>query len=394
MRMGRRIRRAAGGLFAVLLSAAPALAAPVQFNVDTDVRLGYDMNPFLSGGSDLASGYVEVGVSPRLTKKTEKGEVTLRGHYDRTEYFRRYGSSDQYGAELSTNQRLSQKLTVYGALQYDSDVIGQGDTDDIISGIPIDDTDVNLIGLRRRSNTYRATGGWQYQATPKDVISADAGYTDTRYGSGPPGADSKTISGRIAWKHAISERTKVGISASAYRIDYDTPGLKTWIMEPAVTFSTELSSTWHFDAQLGVSFSRVYVPAPLLDSRSTGLSGNASLCHRGVKDDFCFYAGRSVTGSGAGGSVVRTQFGVNYNRRLTETLSWSGAASYSRSKSQTALIGTREYVSASGGFDWRVKPWLTLGTEARYRDVFGAGRQIRADFGGEVNATVSLPKRK
>lgn len=387
----------AGGVLTAL-AAQPIAAAPVVFSVETNVRLGYDLNPFLQGGSDLATGYVAASIAPRMSKKTEKGEINLTGHYDRTEYLKHYGSSDQYGAELDANQKLSSKLSVFAGLRYDSSVIGQDGNDDV-TGAPIDDTDVNLIGLRRRAETYQARGGWEYKVSPKDTISADAGYTDTRYDSGPAGADSRNIGGRIGWRHAISERTRIGVSGSAYRIDYDTPGLVTWIMEPAVTFSTELSPTWHFDAQLGMSFSKLYLPL-IPDQRASGLSGNLNLCHKGLKDNFCLYAARSVTGSGAGGTVERSQIGVNYSRRLTEALSWSGTASYARSASQTGAIGTREYINARGGLDWRVARWLVLGAEGRYRDVFGTrdalgkNRQIRADIGGEVNATISLPGQK
>lgn len=387
--MNPRIAKLVGGAFA-LAAAAPVLAAPFQLSVDTDVRLGYDLNPFLSPGSDLATGYVAASIAPRLSKQTERGEVSLSGHYDRTEYFKHYGHSDQYGAELSVQQRLNPKLSVFGALRYDSDVIGQGSNDDV-TGPPIDDTDVNLIGLRRRAETYQASGGWEYKISSTDTISADGGYTDTRYGSGPAGADSRNIGGRVGWKHAISERTRIGVSGSAYHIDYDTPGLSTLILEPAVTFSTVLSPTWNFDASIGMSFSKLWLPLPIADQRAKGLSGNVKLCHMGAKDDFCLYAARSVTGSGAGGTVERSQIGVNYHRRLTEALSWSGSASYARSKSQTGVLGTREYVNARGGFDWKVARWLTLGTEGRYRDVFGSGRQIRADIGGEINATISFP---
>lgn len=383
--------RGIGAILAGLLAGAPVIAAPAKVSVDTDVRLGYDMNPFLSGGSDLSSGYATVVVSPSVTKQTEKGEIGVSGYFEHTQYQRSYGHSNQYGAQLDVRQKITPKLSVYGGLSYDNEVIGQGRSGDVVTGPPIDDTDVNLIGLRRRSETYQATGGWEYQLSQKDTISADANYSDTQYGSGPPGADSRNIGGRIGWRHAISARTKIGISGSATRIEYDTPGLITWIMEPAVTFSQQISQTWNLDARLGMSFSKLYLPAPLLDQRAKGLSGNINLCHKGIKDDFCFYGARSVTGSGAGGTVERTQLGFSYNRRLTETLRWAGTASYMRSKSQSAVLPTREYINARGGLIWRAKPWLNLGAEARFRDVYGAGRQIRADYGGELSATVTFP---
>lgn len=376
-------------VLAGLLAAAPSAAAPVQASVELSTRLGYDLNPFLSTGNDLASPYVESTIAPKLTKRTEKGEMSVEGHFTRTGYLERYGKSDQYGAEAKAQQRVTPKLVVFAALRYDSEVIGQGDDD--VTGSPIDETDVNLIGLRRRSETYAASGGWQYQITPKDTISADGGYTATRYGNNA-GGDSNNVGGRVAWQHAVNERTKIGISGSVYRIDYpDTAGLSTLIMEPRVTFSTKLSATWTFDASAGISFSDLSLPTALgADRTAKGVSGNANLCHKGTGDDFCFYAGRSVTASGVGGTVQRTQLGANYSRKLTERVGFAAGASYTRSESQAATFGTREYVSAHAGFEWRASRQIIIGTEGRYRDVFG-GRQIRSDMGGEIYMTVALP---
>jgi len=375
-------------VLAGLLGATPSAAAPIEASVDLSTRLGYDLNPFLSTGNDLASPYVESSIAPKLTKRTEKGEISVEGHFTRTAYLETYGKSDQYGAEANLQQRVTPKLAVFAALRYDSEVIGQGD--DEVTGSPIDETDVNLIGLRQRADTYAASGGWQYHLTPKDMISADGGYTATRYRNGL-GSDSNNIGGRVGWQHAVNERTKIGISGSVYRIDYpDQAGLSTLIMEPRVTFSTKLSATWTFDASAGVSFSDLSVPAPLSDRTSKGFSGNASLCHKGTRDDFCFFGGRSVSASGLGGTVQRTQLGANYSRKLSERLGFAAGASYTRSEAQAAMFGTREYVSAHAGFEWRASRQIIFGTEGRYRDVFG-GPSIRTDLGGEIYMTVALP---
>ncbi|KKC24282.1 hypothetical protein [Sphingomonas sp. SRS2] len=375
-------------VLAGLLAATPSAAAPIEASVDLSTRLGYDINPFLSGGNDLASPYVESSIAPKLSKRTEKGEVAVQGHFTRTAYLEKYGKSDQYGAEATLQQRVTPKLSVFAALRYDSEVIGQGD--DEVTGSPIDDTDINLIGLRQRSDTYVASGGFEYQLTSKDTISADGGYTATRYANGGSG-DSNNFGGRVGWQHAVNERTKIGVSGAVYKIEYpDNAGLSTLIMEPRVTFSTKLSATWTFDASAGISFSDLTLPALLgPDQTSKGLSGNASLCHKGSRDDFCFFAGRSVSASGLG-TVERTSAGANYSRKLTERIGFQAGGSYTRSESQATTFSTREYVSAHAGFEWQAARQIIIGTEGRYRDVFG-GPQIKADLGGEIYMTVALP---
>lgn len=223
--MNARCYIAAAAAAFALAGASTAALAKTTFSVETDYRLGYDANPFLSAGNDVSATYIETSIAPRLTIQSAKGQTTASGHFDRTGYLNNYGKNDAYGAVLETQQRVTTKLTVFGALRYDSEVIGQGRDD--VTGDPIDAPDVNLIGLRRRSNTYAASGGWQYQATPKDVISADGGYTATRFSNGPGGADSDNYGGRIGWKHAINAKTKVGISGSVYRIEYD-PAFPKW----------------------------------------------------------------------------------------------------------------------------------------------------------------------
>lgn len=381
------------GVAAATVASAPALAATTRFTIETDYRLGYDTNPFLSAGTDLSTTYVETSVVPKLVRQSEKGQVELSGHFSRTGYFQHYDKADNYGGELEMQQRLSPKLTGFAALRYDSSIIGQGD--DSVTGNPIDNPDVNLIGLRRRADTFSASGGFDYQVGAKDSVSVDGGYTATRYRNGPPGNDSNNYGGRVGWKHAISSRSKIGVSGSIYKIDYDTPGLSTLIMQPSVTFTSQLSPTWTVDASLGVSFSDLSlpftVPGAARSLSTTGLSGSVELCHDGVKDHFCFFGNRSVSASGAGGTVEQTQLGVNYRRLLTERIGVNWTGSYVRSQSQSTLLGgERQFVTGIAGIDWRVFRSLTIGAQGRYRDVFGQGVPIKADIGGEVFARLQL----
>jgi len=53
MRLGWGIGVGAGGALAGLVMVGAAAATPLKLSVETDVRLGYDMNPFLSAGRAL-----------------------------------------------------------------------------------------------------------------------------------------------------------------------------------------------------------------------------------------------------------------------------------------------------------------------------------------------------
>lgn len=376
-----------------VMGAQPVLAGQVKASVDTTVRLGYDINPFLSEGRDLGSGVAQVDVRPALSYRTETGETVLSGHYDHSQYQRLYGHSDEYGATLDTRKRLSPSLNVFATLRYDSSVIGQGDSlaGNVAGTPPVDNTDVNLIGQRQRSNIYSAQAGGTYKLGPKDDISVDGGVTLTHFPNRPAGSNSNDYGGRIAYTHAVSDRTKIGFSESVYKIVYDIASLNTLVAEPALTFSTQFSPTWTFDASLGVSISSIEQPGVSGRERSISWAGSTNLCHKGSKNNFCFYASRSVSSSGFGGTTENDQAGLQFRQTLTEHLSAHANASYARTKSQIASLGIRQYVSADLGLDQRITRRLRIGVDGRYRDVFGSGPSIKSDIGGEVNATLSLP---
>jgi len=383
----------AAGIAAIILGmSGQAIAAEIKPSIETTVRLGYDTNPFLAQGDDLASGSVSAEVRPSLSYRSETGQAELSGHYDRTEYLRRYGHTDEYGATLDTRKRFSSAFDAFATLRYDSSVIGE--SDDYVSGStgapPVDDTDINLIGQRQRSNLYSAQAGFNLKVSPKDTISVDGGATAVRYPHRAAGSDSETYGGRVGYSHAVSERTRVGASVSVYRIDYDLDGLNTMVVQPGVTFVTQLSPAWSFDAMAGISFTRNAVPG-FADSKHTSWAGSANLCHKGETNRFCFYGSRSVSSSGIGGTTERNQAGALFEQKITSRLGAHINGSYAQSKSQIGALGTREYITVQSGLDWRATPWLRLGADARYRDVSGRGLDVDSSIGGEVSATVVLP---
>ena len=396
MNSNRIVGRAAAAMALVTMAMGTAASAKVQLSLETQYRLGYDANPFLSAGADTSATYMETSISPRISVQSPKGETSLSGYFDRTAYFSKYGRSDEYGAAFDTRQRLTNSLSVFGKLGYDSQVIGQGD--DEVTGNPTDGTDVNLIGLRQRADTYSSAAGFEYQISPKDSLTANGGYTATRYRGGVgAGADSNTYGGQVGWQHALNAKSKIGIRGSVYQIDYDTAGLNTLIMQPQVTFTSALSPTWTIDASAGISFSKLESPpigaAPAFTLRTKGFAGSLQLCHVGARDNFCLFADRSVSASGAGSTVERSQLGINYRRKLDERLALHWTGNYSRSEGLKNLLGTREYVSGRGGLEYEAWRGIKFGVEGKYRDFFGGVSPVRADYGGDVYATINLATR-
>jgi hypothetical protein len=389
---GRTFGAMGVALIAGGLGTTPLMAAKIKASIETTVRLGYDINPFLQQGSDLGSGVVRAEVQPMLSYRTETTQAQLTGNYERSEYQRLYSHADEYGATLDVRKRVSPALNVFATLRYDSSIIGQGDSlaNNAVGTPPVDNTDVNLIGQRQRSNLYSAQAGGSYKLSPRDEFSLDGGATLTRFPGRPAGSASNDYNGRLAYTHAISPRTKIGFSETVTKIVYDVAGLNTFVVEPSVTFSTKLSSTWTFDATAGVSISTVAQPGVSGRHKSTSWAGSADLCHVGSRNDFCFYASRTVSSSGIGSSTVRSQAAFQFNQRITERLSGHANASFAQTTSQIAALGKREYLSAGVGLSQKLTRRLSIGIDGRYRDVFD-GPAVKADLGGEVSATLALP---
>lgn len=401
------IGRGAAMMALAAMGMSTAASAKVQLSVETEYRLGYDANPFLSAGNDTSAIYMQTSIEPKVSVQTAKGQTSLSGYFDRTAFFEKYGRSDEYGGELQTQQRVTNSLAVFGKLSYDSRVIGQGD-DDITAGTlgGSTSTDVNLIGLRQRADSYSANGGFQYQVSTKDTLSVNGGYTATRYRGGIGNTDSDTYGGQVGWQHALNAKSKVGIRGSVYQIDYDTAGMSTLVMQPQVTFTTALSPTWTVDAAAGMSFTKLKnpaipatatTPATLASTAHTqGFAGSLQLCHTGARDNFCMIADRSVSASGAGQTVERSQVGINYRRMLSERLAarWNGV--YTRSEGLRDAAGVkldpRQYVSGRGGLEYEAWRGIKFGVEGHYRDFFG-GVGVNADYGGAAYATINLATR-
>ena len=101
----------------------------------------------------------------------------------------------------------------------------------------------------------------------------------------------------------------------------------------------------------------------------------------------------SVSASGAGSTVERTQVGVNYRHTLSERMTFLWNGSYSRSEGQAGLLGTRQFVSGRGGLEYQLQRGLKIGAEGYYRDIYGQGFPVKADIGGDIYATIQLVKR-
>ena len=183
----RRLATAAGG--AVLLLAALVtthsgeLGAAPDSAVDIVARAGASSNPFLANGDGVGSGFVELGIEPRIWDRNEKRELALQGHIRQRQYFRNYNSETSAGLAATASERLSERLTVGAALSFDTSRVGSFDpeTRGVIAtplqgpggvtalptvdptNIDLIDPDIGLTGTGLRRNFVAVSSSLSYQ---------------------------------------------------------------------------------------------------------------------------------------------------------------------------------------------------------------------------------------
>lgn len=379
---------------------APAAAQTVETSATVDVTAGGSSNPFLLTRSDPSSGYAQVNVDPQVRLVDGSTTAILDAFYRRTQYFRLYDATDAYGATLSANGQLSARMTVRTIASYTSSIVGENGLDARTGpttptpgagSIPIDPTDISLIGLRTRDDTWSITSGFDWQNSARDFVSFNAAATGTKYGTTSlPESRAILLSGSYA--RAMTERTRIGVSMQGQWQDFGGDGNNSTIFQPRATLSTQLASRWTFNGGIG---------ALIINSRtlgisqySVGVSGEADLCRQGEKDNFCLQAFRDADASAFGS--INKRFGVvlSYSYRLTEKDKVQVSGNYTRLDrgSVGPLVGTDSYLNGQIDFDHRFTQRFSLSADAAYRRSNGSG------FGGfgardDISVSISLHTR-
>jgi hypothetical protein len=203
------------------------------------------------------------------------------------------------------------------------------------------------------------------------------GAFDTRY---------TTIPLSLGWDRQLSTRTTVGARLAASYTDYDGP-VKIRTISPQFTIQSLLSERLSLNAAVGVSFSRT--DTGVSTRRSTGPSGDVSLCWRGENDNMCANAAIDQQTATAAGPSKSVSFGVNYSRRLDADQTLAFSLSANRYSSPTLVTNVYSfsratYFRAAAEYSRRIGNRLFAGASLAARKVGQTGPDPKADFTGSV----------
>lgn len=391
---------------ALLATGAHAQSATI-FSGTVNARLGAATNPYQLTGNDTNSAFGAISIAPELVLRSERGSVRLAGAYERTEYFRRYSGSSDYTVSAAASQQINPTLEVHSVASYSSAIIGSSNLPRLFpldpTGAPPTGTlpngtvplggdplvvdplliDPTLAGLRQRSRSLTANGGFGWQPNERDRWTLDGNAGQTRYPGLNSGNDSIYYGGAVGYSRQLNERTSVGVRGSVTRVNYRGNVGDSTIYDPRVTLSTQFGPRWAVSGSLGASISRqqgVFGP-----QTTTSLSGDLSACRRGELDSFCLTAARASSATGFGGVRTVTSAAVNYSRKLAERLTLDASANYSRSSGDARrLFPAVDYATATVSVSKRLNQRLSLTVTGGYTDVFQTGIARRADLRSQI----------
>ena len=405
----RRAAAALGGalflLLALVTTGAPELGAAPDHAIDVVARAGASTNPFLLDDGNSGSGFVELGIEPRIWERDEKSELALQGHVRRREYLNRYGGDIEAGVAATANERVTERLTIGAQLAVDTSIVGSYNsatngvvvtpttgtvtTVPVINPVNMDliDPDIGLAGTRQRRHFFQGSVSAAYQTTPKDTVEVAAGYTRAEY----PRFDQASYTSRgvsVGYQRRLSPVSSAGARVSAERTKWDAPGLRATVYRPQLTYRRQLSESWYANGAVGLLFVRS--TANGVSNSSTGVSADVSACRQLPRTTACLFASRDAASSG-GGIGTQTSVGANISRQLGEYERLSFAASYD-DVSQRYSAGTLpdatgplsrkvRLLTTSASYERRLGERLTGGLTAVYRDLYSFGRSPKADIG-------------
>lgn len=368
--------------------AAPAAAQQVEFSGVLQGELGYGTNPLVRAGVTAGTVQARGSFAPRLVYRTARSATTLEGAYSREQYFSHFGYTDSFHTSLLRTDQLTEYLGSTIRASFSST-----NRATVLDPAEIDNEPLN-IGRR----TYRSSGEYQlqYQASARDQLSYSAQIEHLAYGKRSastglpgPGASSYTqYSVTGGYNRVLDARTTAGLQVNVTSVHSKLyPDSRT--ISPSLTLKRQVTAVWEIDGNAGVIFQNIYGSFP---SSSANFGFGINACGTYPRTHICVGAQRGTTASGYGALRTSTTVTASLTEQLSEKSHLSLNASYSKSSSDTSMIGLglpgsllgrhSQAVVAAARYSRDLSRRISAGVGSNYqwRDtaISGTGRSISA----------------
>jgi hypothetical protein len=336
---------AAGASGAGLGSGSGSSGMASTESLAASASVGFDSNPFLSAGGNRQTASLRLQVTPSITRENGRSSWRASGRAEHIEYLGKFGSLQNFGADLTGRHKLTERLEANAGLLFRSDILATDLTNPLSTdegatpgtpGLP-GGNDVTILGQRQRRTQYGADGGLTFTPSDRDQIRWGAAWRSDRFGTVGL-SDSDFFSQQLRYSRQVSENFAIGAVVEGSLINFRNANFgdaKT--ITPQALIVLSLSPRLKASGSLGVALTRIETPAG--DETTRALAGNLSLCHGGELSNLCVNGARHVFPSAIGGARVQTTAGLSYSLRLSERERLQLGGNYSTASEPLASLG-------------------------------------------------------
>ncbi len=298
---------ATGIVSVVQLFFVGSAGARTDFAVDGSATTGIATDPFSIGGLNTQSALATIAVAPEITITEAKGNVRVAGRLARTAYARRYGPSDDFGASVAGNWRLSRVVKFGVSGSFTSAIVGTsaldlvGQSAGAIGGAQIDG--VALIGSRTRQTRYDVSTTVTYSPNSRERLTVTPFASATRLSGASAGRDYADYGASVTYDNQLTSRIQAATSLHLSRFECRgaRPCSATTVRSDAGG-SIQFDAFWSLAARAGLSLTRSNENGQTRSRAS--FAGSADLCRKDSRRSYCLSVTRSDEPSVLGG--VRT----------------------------------------------------------------------------------------
>lgn len=315
---------------------ASAQANEPRLTIDLSFGGVADTNPFLLTNGDSAVA-ATVKVEPKVVWKNESSSATIDSSFRLSQYTNKYGRDEAARIGAQAQMQMDERTSISTRAGFQSSRSTLQDSFFLNSSDPFDPgfvpevplTDVTVAGRRVRVNTFDASVGVDHILSPSDSISISAVTSYSKFSDGV-GSDYRTGFGNLQYSRRLSERTSVSASVNAGVADYIGRNAgDAKIVSPQFGIQHQLSERVSLNASAGVSYASIDDGVGARNG-NTYISGQFSLCDRGVRSSFCGSMSRSAEPTALGGISAVTSVAINYDLKLSLKDRFSISGRYGR----------------------------------------------------------------
>lgn len=357
----------------ILVPATSAIAADTYVQPRLDLRVENNDNFYLTpGGSSDSDIYGYIADAQALIGiATPRSDTSIRPRVR----FQEYPDSDdleRFEAFFDLRSRYSWERSDFLLLgkyaRQDSHNADQptGEFD------PLDPTDpgnagsvTNLVGETR--NRFEVRPSYTHDVSERVRLGVDGAYEIVRYDSSGTTTNTEydyaVANGSVRWKVTPVSAVNVGAYASKYETQDDST--KTDAYGGEIGYDYRWSEVTGVEASVFYEQNDVtdYLPVRFEESTS-GWGGGVTAYREGEVSQWRLTAGRTYIPTGDGGKAESDQLRVQYDRDLSDRLTFTGAARYEARTMISSNRGgdDRDYARADVRLEWLLAPtWYING---------------------------------